>query len=355
MSHPEEGSTMRRSVLKVTVAIAFFLPGGLLAQTNARYTFSIDGPCVIVGPPGSVYDDGAGGVPYFTNAVMTGDRTPRMRPGHTWDVVLTTEENIIDSFGACGWIFSLGVDGALRISDFTLDGTTACSHDDWPECRGASGLYFSSLAGPPDGCGPQTEENRGAVSYVVLKFDCVWSLPPMGKSVVAKVRVSADFPQMEGEITTGRIFFTTRVCRLFAPEPYSFSPFVAGPQRFGQNIGTGEVTLDKGDPPLTGQECVVQIKASSVAAFVRCDANEDGQVSISDAVWLLNELFRGGARTRCRPAADCDGDGEEGLTDVIRSLSFLFLGGPPPPAPFSFCDRIDVPVDECPPGSTACP
>jgi hypothetical protein len=148
------------------------------------------------------------------------------------------------------------------------------------------------------------------------------------------------------------VYFANRIGR----SDSKFFPGAAGPERLGPNIAVGDyVTVDRGDPPLTVKECVVQVKASSVGPFIRCDVNEDGRVSISDAVWLLSELFLGGARTRCRPAADCDGDGEESLTDVIRGLSYLFLGGPPPPAPFLFCDRIDVPVEECPPGSTACP
>jgi hypothetical protein len=103
------------------------------------------------------------------------------------------------------------------------------------------------------------------------------------------------------------------------------------------------------------EACEFLLKASSVSAFVRCDANDDGTVSIADAVWILNELFLGGARTRCAPAADCDGDGERSLSDAVYGLMHLFQGAPPPPSPYPGCDRVDVPVEECPPGSTRCP
>src|SRR5688572_155685 len=132
-----------------------------LAQDNPLYTFSIGGPCgeTIVGPPGSTYDDGTGGVPYF-NDIIERERVPRRSVGHTWDIVLTTENNFVDS-GAYSWMFAVGVDGPLRITDITLDGTAGCPFGEYPECQ-ASGFAFTEVTGPPVGGGPQTEENRGA-------------------------------------------------------------------------------------------------------------------------------------------------------------------------------------------------
>ena len=81
------------------------------------------------------------------------------------------------------------------------------------------------------------------------------------------------------------------------------------------------MTPDEGNPPLTLADCVFRLKASSVSAFVGCDPNDDGRMNVSDGIYTVNHLF---------------------------------TGGPRPPAPFPECGRVDVPVEECPPGSTRC-
>lgn len=69
------------------------------------------------------------------------------------------------------------------------------------------------------------------------------------------------------------------------------------------------------------------------ASFVRGDANADGKINITDAIFVLNFLFLGGATPRCLDAADADDKSERAvnITDAIYLLNFLFLGGPSPP------------------------
>jgi hypothetical protein len=69
------------------------------------------------------------------------------------------------------------------------------------------------------------------------------------------------------------------------------------------------------------------------ALFRRGDANGDGGVDLSDAVYTLSFLFGGGPTPDCRDAADADDDQELSITDAIYSLGYLFLSGEPPPAP----------------------
>ena len=328
------------------------LRASLSAEDNPLYTFSIDGLCgeTIVGPPGSTYDDGTAGLPYF-NTVTDGTKAPRLPIGYTWNVVLTTENNFVDS-GAYSWMFAVGVEGPLRLTDITLDGTTACYLGEYPECKRGAAPARIEITGPPEGGGPQTEENRGAISHVILKLDGLFTLLPKGDSIVCRIRVSAEFPANEGDELQSRIFFTKRISSLNT----EFLCSVSGPNRVGARIVQGKaITLDEGNPPLKVEECVVRLKASSVSAFLRCDPNDDGRLTIADAVWILNELFLGGARTRCSISADCNADGDRDITDAVYGLTHLFLGGPAPPAPYPSCGRIDVPLDGCPPGSTACP
>jgi hypothetical protein len=69
------------------------------------------------------------------------------------------------------------------------------------------------------------------------------------------------------------------------------------------------------------------------AQFIRGDANRDSVVSLSDAVRILLHLF-GGLPVSCPAAADADGNDAVNLTDPVYVLEFIFRGGPPPPAPF---------------------
>jgi len=83
--------------------------------------------------------------------------------------------------------------------------------------------------------------------------------------------------------------------------------------------------------------------------FLRGDANESGEVDLSDAVALLNYLFNGGTVTSCLAALDSDRTGVLDLTDALTTLNFLFLSGRPLPAPFPECDVPPEPDPlECP-------
>ncbi len=83
--------------------------------------------------------------------------------------------------------------------------------------------------------------------------------------------------------------------------------------------------------------------------FVRGDANSDGNVNISDPIFILNFLFgsedRPGPRPECMDAADADDQLNVNMNDPNFLLRFLFQGGPPPPPPFPGC-AFD-PTDDC--------
>jgi hypothetical protein len=70
--------------------------------------------------------------------------------------------------------------------------------------------------------------------------------------------------------------------------------------------------------------------------FVRGDADSNGRIELTDAIRILGFLFLGGANPApaCFDSADSDDNGRLELTDAVRILGFLFLGGTnPPPAP----------------------
>ena len=77
-----------------------------------------------------------------------------------------------------------------------------------------------------------------------------------------------------------------------------------------------------------------------VLGFLRGDANLDGQLDLGDAIATLGYLFLG-EPLPCPAAADSMGEGGPLIiTKPIFTLRFLFMGGPPPPAPFPACGPV---------------
>lgn len=68
--------------------------------------------------------------------------------------------------------------------------------------------------------------------------------------------------------------------------------------------------------------------------FLRGDANADGEVTLSDAHFIQNYLFRGGTPADCLRSMDADGSEKINITDSMRLLNYAFRGGTPPVAPF---------------------
>jgi hypothetical protein len=72
-------------------------------------------------------------------------------------------------------------------------------------------------------------------------------------------------------------------------------------------------------------------------SFVRGDADADGEINITDGIFILNFLFLGGEDPSCMDAADADDSEDINITDGIYVLNFLFLGGPSPTDPWPDC------------------
>jgi hypothetical protein len=71
----------------------------------------------------------------------------------------------------------------------------------------------------------------------------------------------------------------------------------------------------------------------AVPVFRRGDSNGDGNLNITDGIYVLNFLFLGGPTPPCLEAANPNDDQAVNITDGIYVLNFLFLGGPAPAPP----------------------
>ncbi len=72
----------------------------------------------------------------------------------------------------------------------------------------------------------------------------------------------------------------------------------------------------------------------SRSAFVRGDVENNGSVSIADAINVLNFLFVGGSIFNCEDAADVNDDGGLNISDAVYLLNYLFVSGSVIPYPF---------------------
>jgi hypothetical protein len=68
--------------------------------------------------------------------------------------------------------------------------------------------------------------------------------------------------------------------------------------------------------------------------FLRGDVDGNGHLNLTDVIRTLAFLFEGKARLDCQDAADADDDGQLTITDAVYLGRRLFLAGPPPLPPF---------------------
>jgi hypothetical protein len=63
----------------------------------------------------------------------------------------------------------------------------------------------------------------------------------------------------------------------------------------------------------------------------RCgNVNGDAVVNVSDAVFLINTVFRGGPPPPSPEAADANCDGGVNISDAVYLINLVFRGGPEP-------------------------
>ena len=67
-----------------------------------------------------------------------------------------------------------------------------------------------------------------------------------------------------------------------------------------------------------------------VPTFIRGDAENDQDLDVSDVIYIINYLFKGGDPPVHSGAGDADCDWDTDVSDVIYLINYLFKGGPAP-------------------------
>jgi hypothetical protein len=125
-------------------------------------------------------------------------------------------------------------------------------------------------------------------------------MPPAGSGVLAKLI----FNVIATSATTTDIVFTT----------YQGAP----------SIYTGTDGLNRYPDTTDGTVTITEVQ------YVCGDADGNGIINISDAVFLIAYIFGGGPAPSPLCAGDCDGNAIVNISDAVYLIAYIFGGGPAP-------------------------
>ncbi len=192
-----------------------------------------------------------------------------------------------------GWMRHSGTMYDYGTVKYDSEGTQqwAATYHSWLDgCDGAEALSVDNL-GNVYVTGYSDDPELNADDYLTVKYD-----PDGSQLWTARYNGTGDSQDFANEVVTdgaGNVYVT------------------------GKATGSG-TSLD-----------YVTIKYVEYDA-IRGDANGDGLIDLTDAICLLNYLFKGDSPPVPLAAGDANCDGTVDLADVVYLLNYLFKGGPPP-------------------------
>ena len=184
-------------------------------------------------------------------------------------------------------------------------------------------------------------------SLVALSDDFLeatkWTLPCGPESVIPArgylvIFVDRRFDELGGIHTNFRLPTTGRAQLLVnrGSDIVNVDASLLAPDRSAGRSPDGARTIDVLATPTPGAANSGPFlpPASMDADFVRGDADENGRVNVQDMSRIVQVLFEAAAAPPCRDRLDANDDGDLDLTDATFVGDALFRRGPPPPDPF---------------------
>ena len=230
------------------------------------------------------------------------------------DLGVHLSSNIPGTDGAQGWSLSVITGDCYSLLDATISQTDA-------EANFSGGFKKTEVVDPSKNAG-----QHGVVSAVVLSFTESRNLPEVGDSLILRILGTLD----ASSIAAGGDSTSPCLVRLTAPSE-------AGLRGSGQPVKTAVTVQGQTRSPGVGGGSSITIFGEDQGRFIRGNANDDTKNDIADAIWIVNELFRGGPQALCRDAADANNDGAIDLSDALFIIGYQFQGQAPPSAPFPDC------------------
>ncbi|HIG05739.1 MAG TPA: hypothetical protein EYQ08_08440 [Planctomycetes bacterium] len=183
-------------------------------------------------------------------------------------------------------------------------------------------IIATNLLVPPGGHGVDFDQiailPEGVTEGVVLSFPGLYTISFETETDLLGI----EYQLMDGPLTGATTTTSTSldfVDTLGSP-PVDISIVIEGAS-YPPSLASGAVTLTPHDG----------------APLIRGDASQDGTLDLADGVGILQYLFIGAAAD-CLDALDANDSGNVSITDAIRVLCALYCSGSPPPeSPFPGC------------------
>lgn len=168
-------------------------------------------------------------------------------------------------------------------------------------------------------------------------------------SVIFDLKLAADAPASGCRVHVADVFFT------YSGEPTNLDQLVIEPAI----LEDGSTDLDPAAHPDGGAGASTPGSAPGVLGFLPSHlvrGNVDSSVTMvqgipqyrpdpGDVMRILDSIFGGGRALPCLDAADANDNGKVELSDAVHILNYLFRGGPAPLAPYPG-PGIDPTVDD---------
>ncbi len=209
------------------------------------------------------------------------------------------------------WFDELRIEMVQEPTAFTLHWYT---QDDPPQRMGPYGYYDLPIYG--------IEAGSFSLGEAVDMLNPSHALPATDDVHLIAFTVSAEADLAEGETAEARVEFT---------DDFGSTPFATVVAHGGMSIAPAVQT--PATITLTGQ-----------TPFRRGDSNVDGNIDISDALYILTCMFAiSPPALHCPVAADANDNNGVDMGDAIYILQFLFTNGPLIPPPYPDCGADPTP------------
>ena len=221
-----------------------------------------------------------------------------------------------------------------------------------PDCDGTElTLAFENL---PSWCTVNADTLRGYVAcdYADTSFSVIASDGDMADTMVVSLVI--DHSNQAPEITD-----TASYVEVKNKTEYTYYPAFADPDDVSHTIsypsypawcviqndtivGTApDSLLTQALTVVVSDYCKADTLSFDVSTFVCGDANHDGIVDVSDAVYVINYAFAGGPAPDPEESGDANCDGGVDVSDAVYIINYAFAGGNPP------CDTDDDGIPDC--------
>jgi hypothetical protein len=221
-----------------------------------------------------------------------------------------------------------------------------------PDCDGSE--LTLAIENYPSWCTVNADTLRGYVAcdYVDTSFSVIASDGDMADTLV--VSLAIDHSNQAPQITDTATYVMVKNKTEYAYYPSFNDPddmshtinYLAYPSWcLVQNdsiIGTVPDSLSTQALTVVVEDyCKADTLSFDVSTFICGDTNGDGNVNVSDAVWIINYVFIGGDPPDPIEAGDCNCDGNCNVSDAVYVINYVFIGGNAP------CDTNGDDIPDC--------